>query len=450
MTLTPNNYLNLMSIYRNQAMDNHPPLFYTFVHFSSILFGGQFSKYTVFIVNIIAFAISCVVLKKTFNLLGKEKLGIGALIFYGLSMGTISMVIYQRMYMLLTLFIMLYFYYTLKIYKNNFKFEKKDVIRLGIITVLGFLTQYFFAIYAVILFIMMLIKMKMENKTESIKKYFVSHIVYAVIGILLFVPCIYHILFSGRGISHLSGDNYFECFGKYISQLAYAFSINNNFILIFAIFVLFVAGIIYVYKKSNERFMVLLTVVPSIIYFVLVVKLTPFQELRYIMAIIPFVVITLFMILDSFISIKYKNAVIIGISIILVMIGFVFSEPKFLYENYEKIMQIAKENSDKSFVYVYDNSFNHMQSIPEMMTYEKTLIINESSGEMKYVIEDEQLNKEDSYILSIKSYLDNEKIIDEIKDNTEFKNVQKLYSSKSENKNEQSSIVNDELYLVSK
>ncbi len=38
VTLTPKNYLNLLSIYTNQASDNHPPLFYLLVHFSVILF----------------------------------------------------------------------------------------------------------------------------------------------------------------------------------------------------------------------------------------------------------------------------------------------------------------------------------------------------------------------------------------------------------------------------
>ena len=133
MTLTPNNYLNLISIYTNQAMDNHPPVFYTLVHFACMLFAGQFTKYSVFLVNIIAFIISCFVLKKTLEILKKENLVIPTLIFYGLSMGTISMVIYQRMYMLLNLFIMLYFYYSLKIYKNDFKIDKKMVYTLGII-----------------------------------------------------------------------------------------------------------------------------------------------------------------------------------------------------------------------------------------------------------------------------------------------------------------------------
>ena len=48
----------------NQAYDNHPPVFYTLVHFSSLLFGGQFNIYTVFVVNLIAFIFSCLIFIK--------------------------------------------------------------------------------------------------------------------------------------------------------------------------------------------------------------------------------------------------------------------------------------------------------------------------------------------------------------------------------------------------
>ena len=112
MTLKPENFLNLKSVYINQAWDNHPPVFYSLVHFSSILFGGNFSIYSVFVVNIIAFIFSCIIIKKILKLLNKESLIFATIIFYGLSMGTISMVIFQRMYMLLTLFVLLYFYLT--------------------------------------------------------------------------------------------------------------------------------------------------------------------------------------------------------------------------------------------------------------------------------------------------------------------------------------------------
>ena len=447
MTLTPNNILNFKALYINQANDNHPPLSYTLVHFSSLLFGGQFNIYTVFVVNIIAFIFSCLIIIKILKLLDKEHLIFPTLIFYGLSMGTISMVIYQRMYMLLTLFIMLYFYLSLKLYKNDFVMDRKLTIQLGVTTILGFLTQYFFVFYAFFIFTIMVIQMiKKKKDRKIIRKYVVSHVIYGALGILLFVPCIKHLLFSDRGLTNLGNSNYWGHMLDYIKHLSYAFTINNtNNILMFSILILFAISTIAFIIKSKEKFIPIITIVPSIFYFFIAVKMTSFQELRYIMAVIPFIVLTVFFILDEFINIKYKEILFIAISIILILPGFIFSKPKFLYENYENALNIANENSEKSFVYVYDNIFNHMQSVPEMMIYEKTLIINYNKDELKCAYNDDSLNSEGSFILSIKSYMDNEKILEELKNNSDFKNITLLYEIENS-----SEVVNNNYYLVSK
>lgn len=75
-TLSKDNYLNLTSVYLNQAKDNHPPIFYMLVHFSTMLFGGRFSIYSVFVVNISAFILSCFVIKKILKAIDKENVTI--------------------------------------------------------------------------------------------------------------------------------------------------------------------------------------------------------------------------------------------------------------------------------------------------------------------------------------------------------------------------------------
>lgn len=444
-TLNNHDYLHLKSIFYNQKEDNHPPFFYILVYFSSIFFSGEFSKYIVFIVNLVTFLLSCFIIKKILDILNKENLTIATLIFYGLSMGTISMVIYQRMYMLLTFFILLYFYFSIKIYKNGFNLTKGLNILLGITTVLGFLTQYFFAIYAFLILILMVIQMIRSKNYKYIIRYVGFHILYAIIGILLFTPCINHLLFTDRGLSNLSNSNYFIHLYNYIKHLAYAFTINDKPLLMFLILGVFLFCTIHLFRKIKEKFVVLLTIVPSIIYFLLVAKLTSFQELRYILPIIPFISLTLFFILDDLLNIKYKNIVIVIIAIVLSFNGIIFSKPKFLFEEYQECLDIANSNKEKSFVYVYDNFFNHMQSLPEMMIYEKTLIINTTKDELTYVINDNDLNSESSYILCIKTYMDNNSILDEIKNNTDFKNIIKLYEGGCS-----SEIISNNLYLVSK
>lgn len=445
ITLSKEDTFNFKAIYFNQLKDTHPPFFYTLVHFSTAIFGGEFTKYSVFVVNIIAFILSCFVIKKILNVLNKENLTIGTLIFYGLSMGTISMVIYQRMYMVLTLFILLYFYYSIKIYKDEFSLKTEQKVKLGLVTVLGFLTQYYFAIYAFLILAIMLVKMAIDKKYKNIAKYIGLHFLYGIIGIIIFMPCMYHLLMNDRGITNLGNTGYFKHLLEYVKFLLYAFTIKDNNWITIGIILAFVSGIIYTIKESKEKFIMVLTILPTIIYFLLVAKLTSYRELRYIMPIMPFVALTLVFIFDTVIKIKYKEIIIVTIATVLVAIGFVFSKPKFLYEEYKECLEIAERNKDKSFIYVYDNMFNHIQSVPEMMIYKKTMIINASRNELQYCINNNELNKEDSYILSIKTYMDNDGIIKEILNNTEFNKVTKLYTGGNS-----SEIISNNYYLISK
>lgn len=446
ITLTPENYFNFKALYYNQAKDSHPPVYYTFVHFATLLFGGQFSKYSAFVVNIIAFILSCFVIKKILKILDKEKLTIGTLIFYGLSMGTISMVIYQRMYMVLTLFILLYFYYNIKLYKNDFNLTKKDILKLGVITILGFLTQYYFAIYAFLMLFIIIIKMIKDKQYKTALKYIGIHILYAIIGIILFVPCINHLLSGDRGLANLENTEYFKHLLQYVKHLLFAFTIQGDNLFSIIVIIAFFVGIIYSIRKSKDKFIIILTSVPSIIYFLLVVKLTSFREFRYITTMIPFVALTLIFILDNLLNLKYKEIIIIASATLLVATGFIFSKPKFLFEEYKEAIKIANENSNKSFIFIYDNIFNHIQSVPEMMIYEKTMIINANKNELQYVINNNELNNEDSYILCIKEYMNNEEIIEQILNNTEFRNITKLYEASESN----SEVISNNYYLVSK
>ena len=130
---------------------------------------------------------------------------------------------------------------------------------------------------------------------------------------------------------------------------------------------------------------------------------------------------------------------------LVIINGIVFSNPKFLFSEYKESLDIAEQNKDKCFVFVYDNFFNHIQDIPEMMIYKKSIIINTSREEEKYFIEDKELNNEDSFILCIKTYMDNDKIINELKEKTEFKNFTRLYSGGNSHE-----VISNNLYMVSK
>ena len=135
-------------------------------------------------------------LRKILILINKKHLAIQNLILYGASIGAISTVVFQRMYMMLTFFTIWLLYVNLKIYTNQFTIDKKIKRELVVVTILGFLTQYNFCFYALFLAIIMIcLAMRRKEKT-FVKSYIWQYVKAAIIGIILFVPSIYHIFFS--------------------------------------------------------------------------------------------------------------------------------------------------------------------------------------------------------------------------------------------------------------
>ena len=153
-----------------QSWDVHPPLFYDLLHTVCSVTPGVFSKWQGLIVNLIAFIISFILLEKLANSVGMSRdLRLILMFAYGFNPMTISCVMFIRMYMWLTVFVLalalchmrlislIKKYYAgseLAGYKLAKPFDaafKKgfviNVLGIAVISFLGFLTQYYFLIY---------------------------------------------------------------------------------------------------------------------------------------------------------------------------------------------------------------------------------------------------------------------------------------------------------------
>ena len=165
-------------------------------------------------------------IRKILIILDKKYLTIPIIILYGLSIGSISIMMFLRMYQMLTFFVLLSLYIHIKIIKNDFEIDKKNRNALMITTICGFLTQYYFCIFAFFEFIIFIIILIKNKKYDNLKKYIKYHIISAIIGIIIFPASIYHIFFSYRGITRLQ-ENYFERLKFYVEEMFREFSINT-------------------------------------------------------------------------------------------------------------------------------------------------------------------------------------------------------------------------------
>ena len=431
---------NYFSVYYNQSRDVHPPLFYFLVHFTSTLFYNQFSKYIIFALNLLFFIGTLITIKKIMDKLNHKELTIPTMILYGASMGAISTVMFQRMYMMLTFFSLLYLYYIIKFIKDDFKIKDKFFFVLTIIC--GFLTQYYFCIYIVLIFLILAIYLLINKQFKKCWNFFKPHILAAIIGILFYPFCIEDIFFSYRGIG--STDNktntFLENLQYYGEQIINLFSLQNIFIILIAILI-----IVLIYKiikkqlpkiQRQDKLNLTVIILPIIIFIVIVSKIAPFSgenyTSRYIMLLFPIIAIASFYII-SFIFNNKKTLFIITlvVSLCLSINGLINSTPVYLYKDYGKVMELAQENADKYFVYVFDNYFTHLNSMPEFATYKESLILNKNIHDFK-LLDNEKLNNENEFILCIKNWLNKEEILNLVLENSGYNDYEILLELNSD------------------
>ncbi len=428
---------NYVSVYYNQARDVHPPLFYFAVHTISILFYGHFSKYIIFTINLIFFIASFLVIKQIMEKLDKEYLALPAIILYGLSIGGLSTILFQRMYMMLTFFVLLFISANCDIVNNDFEINKKEWIKLGFITVLGFLTQYYFCIIAVITAFCIFIGVCAKKDKKKTLTYIFNYLKIALIGIAIFPLCITHMFFSYRGVAYDALEKYrgfFEKLVDYLNLLGNSFSIPVRCIGVIAI-ICIIRAIIRRKEEKKKNIIVLIWIITVIGYIVAIVKTAPELEyvhlLRYIMPIMPIVAMMMILTIDSFVTNKKISEIVLSIMACGISIyGLLNYSPFFMYKGYNEYLKIANEYKDEKFVYIGANDFNHLQSMQEFATYKESLILNET--EVDLLTKDEKLKQTDEFILSIKKYKDADKILAEIIEKTEFKEYELLLDDNGE------------------
>ena len=92
------------SVYYNQAMDVHPPLYYWLFNAVSSLFPNTFSKWTGLALDYVIYMLALVCLYRLVKtLLGSRDIACAAVILYGLSLLGLSTMLMIRMYVLLTM-----------------------------------------------------------------------------------------------------------------------------------------------------------------------------------------------------------------------------------------------------------------------------------------------------------------------------------------------------------
>ena len=436
----------------------------------------MFTKYIVFTLNLIIYILTIGIINKIFKLYNKKWLTIPTIILYGLSIGCITTVIFLRMYMLLTLFCLAYLYWNLKLFKNNFEFQKYDKIKLVLIVALGFLTQYYFCIYIIGIFLLTTIYLIYNKKIKELWKYISTHILSAIAGIIFYPMSIYHMFFSYRS-GKQEDISIVGRFKDYLEMILHGFSIENIFSIVLILAIISGSLVIIINKFRNRKnkenkenkklneivkskiikkekikklFICMLLIIPIIIYIIAICIQSPNMsgndEIRYVLPIFPIISILCILVLNKLleiINIKEKNRIII-ISVITIIIsinGLIINKPNYLYTGYSNNIEIAKQYKDIAHIYLYDNYFTHLSEMQTFLTYNKTLIVN-VNDKLDKIQNLEGINTDNQYAVSIVKWIDNTYYLEKMLEHTNCSNYKVI-----DNENKES---NTNIYLIYK
>lgn len=434
VTVDGSDAFDYLSVYFNVKDDNHPPVHFMLLHTMSSLFPGTLSPWLGCTINLICVGITLWLLlrlgRQLSEIFGMEEqgrlLGILAVLLYGLSTGALASVLLIRMYCLLScLCVALLSMHVEKWKEHGFDRSNKGLIA---ITVLGFLTQYFFLFYCILLAAVTAAGLLCSKRMRELWIYIRSMVVAAVIGLVLFPFAIADVFSSGRGVEAL--DNLTSGFAGYGARLlAFARILADrtvgDLLLGAGCATAVVLAVVLWYRRhrgqelsmSREvRGILCMLIIPVVGYYLLASRMSPYLVDRYVMPMFPMIAL-LFALLLCCLGKRLAKASgwkerLVGIglmALIIVVQGLRLAsyDGEYLYRGYGQQEQLAEEYASLPCICVYAG-VGYYENLPEFMHYDRTLLVTaEELAERKDV---DSLRMLDRVVVLIKPGVEEETV----------------------------------------
>ena len=434
VTVDGSDAFDYLSVYFNVKDDNHPPVHFMLLHTMSSLFPGTLSPWLGCTINLICVGVTLWLLlrlgRQLSEILGMEEqgrlLGILAVLLYGLSTGALASVLLIRMYCLLScLCVALLSMHVEKWKEHGFDRSNKGLIA---ITVLGFLTQYFFLFYCILLAAVTAAGLLCSKRMRELWIYIRSMTLAAVIGLALFPFAIADVFSSGRGVEAL--DNLASGFAGYGARLlAFARILADrtvgDLLLGAGCVTAVVLAVVLWYRRhkgqelsmSREvRGILCMLIIPVVGYYLLASRMSPYLVDRYVMPVFPMIALLFALLLCSLgkrlAKVSGWKGRLVGIglmALIIVVQGLRLAsyDGEYLYRGYGQQEQLAEEYASLPCICVYAG-VGYYENLPEFMHYDRTLLVTaEELAERKDV---DSLRMLDRVVVLIKPGVEEETV----------------------------------------
>ncbi|MCH5343118.1 MAG: hypothetical protein J1E64_03690 [Acetatifactor sp.] len=428
ITVGKDDAFNYLSVYFNVKDDNHPPLHFMLLHTVSSVFQGQTEAWMGCIINLAAVMAVMVLLMKLGNGLAGE-LGLGkyqrvagilCAACYGLSSGALATVLLIRMYALLTLWCVAYFYLIIRKWQD-WEFDKKN-FRLILVTLLGFWTQYFFLFYCISLAAVTAVLLLRRRRLRELFCFVRSMITSAVVGIAAFPFAVSDVFSSGRGVEALENLSAgFAGYGARIWEFMKILASRTFFPLFWVMFVILAVEALWFSRKKQalnleknreKTALVWLLLLPVVGYFLLAARMSPYLVDRYVMPVFPFAILAGTLILFALLAIvakrrnetggRYLVEAVCMIALVLQLVGLYKYDGSYLYQGYGRQEHFAGSYADYPCICVYDG-VGYYENLPEFTHYEKTLLL--TYEELVNRQETESIRELDQVVVLVKNDL---------------------------------------------
>lgn len=291
MVVQPGEGFDYANVWKNQAEDVHPVLYYALVHTMSSFFPGQFSRWFAGIVNVVFVVLTLYIVRKIVYALTKDKrLVFITGVYFSLCGGVVIALDMFRMYIMAMFFVTLITWLFLELYKSlqEGRTDKRLYLKLGAASVLGALTHYYVTVYLVLICVVYGLLILTEKRLSDFARLVGCMAASAAGAILIFPAMLRHFFVSDRGKQSVEGF-WENSILKYAEDLSdYGEFINDYVFGGILLPVVLVLVVVMAIKRAHItaprplRGEVLILLVPAVIYFLIIARIAVYNADRYI------------------------------------------------------------------------------------------------------------------------------------------------------------------------
>lgn len=385
---------SIRNVWLNQGNNVHPPLYYLLFHIFILVTHSFLTLKTGILLNIIFHMINIVLVWLIIKeMLHKEYEALFGAVLYAFMPVILGNVLFMRMYMLMSAYLL---GLTLLFIRAWNKSDRKIFyIKLGIISVCGTLTHYYFLIYLFFCCLVWGICILKDRKWKELIGFIVTMAASGIVCVLIFPYMLEHI-FTGAAGERTIKNLFSSAFLKNVKKFADAIdSVYGGFL--FAVIVTAVVVLIFsciIWKKDEKgqkrEFRWVMIAFPCILYFLTITWIAIAAATRYISPIYPVCIILLIGLFDklaSYMTGSDKAKCMAGILLLAVLLNNAwktYSWTELHLDAEECINTARKYGVNNECIYVMNVTWHSFTSYQEFIQYQNMTFIRDDNMDLLY------------------------------------------------------------------